>query len=169
MRTGRPWHSRSAPTVPLALTVATLLACGGGTPTPTARTDLTEFARRYAAAWSSQEPDSLASFYTEDGSLKVNDDTASVGRAAISATAAGFMKAFPDMAVIMDSVVAHGSDHAVFYWTWTGNNTGPGGTGREVRLRGYEEWTIAPNGLIAQSLGNYDQEEYQRQIAGEGQ
>ena len=33
------------------------------------QTALTDFGTRYAAAWSSQNPVSLASFYTEKGSL----------------------------------------------------------------------------------------------------
>jgi hypothetical protein len=43
---------------------------------------LTDFATRYAAAWSSQNAASLASFYAENGSLIVNSGTPSVGRAA---------------------------------------------------------------------------------------
>ena len=124
---------------------------------------LTDFATRYAAAWSSQNPASLASFYAENGSLVVNGGAPSVGRAAITETARGFMTAFPDMRVTMDTVSQDGS-HAVFHWTWTGTNTGPGGTGRSVRIHGYEEWTIDPDGLIAQSLGHYDDAEYQRQV-----
>ena len=68
-------------------------------------TQLTDLATRYAAAWSGQNPDALAS-YTEDGSLTVNNGSPSVGRAAIAATASGFMTAFPDM------VVEDGSGHS---------------------------------------------------------
>lgn len=89
---------------------------------------LTNFATRYAAAWSSQNPASLASFYAENGSLTVNGGTPSVGRAAITATAQGYMTAFPDMLVKMDKV-SQDASHAVFHWTWTGTNTGPGGNG----------------------------------------
>lgn len=126
-------------------------------------TRLTDIATRYAAAWSSQHPDSLASFYAENGSLTVNAGTPSVGRPAITATAQGFMTAFPDMIVRMDSVSRDGS-HAVFHWTWTGTNTGPGGTGRSVHISGYEEWTLGPGGLITESKGHYDEAEYQRQV-----
>jgi predicted ester cyclase len=124
---------------------------------------LTDFGTRYAAAWSSQHPDSLAAFYSEGGSLKVNAGAPSVGRAAIRATAQGYMSAFPDMLVRMDSVVQAGTD-ATFHWTWTGTNTGPGGTGQAVRISGYEEWTLGPDGLILQSLGHFDEAEYQRQL-----
>ena len=124
---------------------------------------LTDFATRYAAAWSSQQPDRLASFYAENGSLSVNGGTPSAGRAAIAATAQGFMTAFPDMVVKMDSVSQEGS-HAIFHWTWTGTNTGPGGTGKGVRISGYEEWTLSPDDLIAESKGHFDEAEYQRQL-----
>jgi uncharacterized protein (TIGR02246 family) len=123
---------------------------------------LTEFATRYAAAWSSQDPARLASFYAESGSLTVNDGRPSVGRAAITATARGYMEAFPDMVVRMDRLA--GEDAVVvFHWTWTGTNTGPGGTGRPVRISGYEEWTM-DGGLITASRGHYDEAEYRRQM-----
>ena len=127
--------------------------------------ELTDFATRYAAAWSSQDPEALASFYAEDGSLTVNAGEPSVGRPAIAATAAGFMSAFPDMVVTMDSVSLEGV-RAVFHWTWTGTNTGPGGNGRAVDISGHEEWTLSPEGLIAESRGHYDEAEYQRQMGG---
>ena len=125
---------------------------------------LKEFATRYAAAWSSQSPDSLVAFYTEDGSLTVNNGTPSVGRAAVRATVASFMTGFPDMKVVLDSVVRSGAT-VRFHWTWTGTNTGPDGNGRAVNISGYEEWTLSPDGLIRQSLGHYDEAEYARQMA----
>jgi uncharacterized protein (TIGR02246 family) len=126
-------------------------------------TQLTDFATRYAAAWSSKTPDSVASFYARNGSLTVNDSEPSVGRAAITATAKGFMTAFPDMVVKMDRVRQEGG-HAVFHWTWTGTNSGPGGTGRSVRISGYEEWTLGADGLIVESKGHFDEAEYHRQL-----
>ncbi len=123
----------------------------------------TDFATRYAAAWSSQDPDRFAAFYSEHGSIQVNDGAPALGRAAVRATAQSFMSAFPDMLVRMDSVT-HNGNTTTFYWIWTGTNTGPGGTGKAVRMTGHEEWTFAPNGLLAQSLGHYDDAEYQRQL-----
>ena len=55
--------------------------------------ELTDFATRYAAAWSGKDPVKFAAFYEENGSLIVNGD-ASVGRAAITATARSYMAAF---------------------------------------------------------------------------
>ena len=127
-------------------------------------TELTDFATRYAAAWSSQNPAALSAFYTQNGSLIVNGGTPSAGRAAITETARGFMSAFPDMVVKMDQIRGTLDKHAVFHWTWTGTNTGPGGTGKSVHIRGYEEWTISADGLIAESKGHFDEAEYQRQL-----
>ena len=127
------------------------------------KTELTAFATRYAAAWSGQKPASLAAFYVEGGSLRVNGGAPAVGRAAITAKAQDFMTAFPDMVVKLEEISGVGS-HATFHWIWTGTNTGPGGTGKAVRIKGYEEWTLGAHGLIAESKGHYDEAEYKRQV-----
>ena len=124
---------------------------------------LQEFARQYTAAWCSQHAGSVAVFFAESGSLKINDGAPSVGRTAITAAAQGFMSAFPDMVVAMDSVSLEGA-HAVYRWTLTGTNAGRGGTGKAVRISGFEAWTIGTDGLIAESNGHFDEAEYQRQL-----
>ena len=128
------------------------------------RSELTAFATRYAQAWCSQDPARVAAFYQKDGSLVVNDGAPAVGREAIAQVAQGFMTAFPDMIVALDEVTSQ-SPGAVFRWTLTGTNTGPGGTGHHVRISGYEAWTLAPEGLITLSDGHFDAAEYERQLA----
>jgi predicted ester cyclase len=127
--------------------------------------ELNEFAKRYAEAWCSQNPDNVAVFYAENGSLSVNDGTPAVGRAAIAEEARGFMTTFPDMVVTMDDL-SRDSDGTKFHWTLTGTNTGPGGTGKRVRISGYELWKINNDGLIAESKGHFDSVEYERQLRG---
>ena len=73
------------------------------------------------------------------------------------------MVAFPDLQVLMDDLLIHG-DKDEYRWTLVGTNTGPGGTGRRVRISGFEEWSIGEDGLIASSRGHYDQAEYDRQL-----
>ena len=124
---------------------------------------LKEFATRYTAAWCSQNAASVASFFAEDGSLKINNGKPSVGREAITKDAQGFMTAFPDMIVAMDSLNIK-AENVIYYWTLTGTNTGPGGTGKKVKINGYEEWTIGADGLIAESKGHFDEADYQHQI-----
>ena len=125
--------------------------------------ELNEFATRYAAAWSSQDPAELASFYAENGTFRVNDGELHRGRQAIEQAAGGFMTAFPDMVVRLDKLRRVG-EQLEFHWHWTGTNTGPGGTGNAVDLRGYEQWTFDDDGLILASQGNMDDAEYQRQL-----
>lgn len=127
--------------------------------------DLLDFARRYTEAWCSQSPARVAAFFAADGSLAVNDAAPAVGRDAIAAVAHGFMTAFPDLQVLMDGVVEEG-DRVLYRWTLVGTNTGPGGSGRPVRISGFEEWQFSDEGLIAESLGHFDGEAYQRQLEG---
>jgi steroid delta-isomerase-like uncharacterized protein len=125
--------------------------------------ELIMFAERYAEAWCSQNPESVAAFYAENGSLSVNDGPPAVGRAAIADEAQGFMTTFPDMVVTMDKLVRD-EEGTKFHWTLTGTNTGPGGTGKRVRISGYEVWKIDNNGLIGESKGHFDSAEYERQL-----
>ena len=127
--------------------------------------DLRAFARRYANAWCSQDAKSVASFFSEGGSLSVNDDPPAVGRLAITEVAQAFMTAFPDMRVSLDDVQGEGGQ-AVFKWTLTGTNTGPGGTGKSVRISGQEAWRFGADRLIAESIGTFNSAEYARQLAG---
>lgn len=126
-------------------------------------TKLRELGTRYTAAWCSQNAASVAAFFGEQGALTINDAAPAVGRAAIAAAAQGFMTAFPDMVVAMDSVSID-DGRAVYRWTLTGSNTGPGGTGRAIRISGYEEWTLSADGLIARSSGHFDEADYNRQL-----
>jgi len=127
--------------------------------------ELTRFAQRYAEAWCSQNPKSVAAFFAENGSLSVNDGPPAVGRAAIADEAQAFMTTFPDMVVTMDKVTRD-SDGTKFNWTLIGTNTGPGGTGKRVRISGYELWQIDDDGLIGESKGHFDSAEYERQLRG---
>ena len=127
------------------------------------RAELEKFANRYAKAWCSQNPESVAAFFAENGSLKVNDGPPAVGRAAIAREAQAFMTTFPDMVVTFDKLEPRG-DATAFHWTLTGTNTGPSGTGKRVRISGYELWQINSDGLIAESKGNFDSADYERQL-----
>ncbi len=124
---------------------------------------LTDFGKKYAAAWCSQKPESVAAFFATNGSLKVNDDLPAVGRDAITKVSQGFMTAFPNMIVTMDSLVAK-HNGTEFHWTLTGTNSGTGGTGNKVKISGFEVWTFSENGLIQESVGSFDAVEYNRQL-----
>lgn len=124
---------------------------------------LRSFGERYTKAWCSQDPDEVAAFFSADGSLTINGGAPSVGSEAISRAAASFMTAFPDLVLTMDGVSVE-ADRVIYRWTLAGTNTGPGGTGRQVLFSGFEEWTMSADGLIAQSLGHFDEVDYRRQL-----
>lgn len=122
-----------------------------------------DLAERYTAAWCSQDPASVATFFSPNGSLRVNNADPAVGRSAITEVARDFMTAFPDLKVRMDGLLVE-SGRAVYRWTLTGVNTGPGGGGHRVRISGYEEWQIGADGLIAESHGHFDAAVFQHQL-----
>ena len=124
---------------------------------------LLHFGKQYAAAWCSQQPDSVAAYFSSTGSLSVNANTPAVGREAIAKVATGFMTAFPDIIVVMDSLITE-PDATAFHWTLTGTNTGPGGTGNKVKISGVELWQLDAAGLIQESKGSFDADEYNRQL-----
>src|ERR1700731_5003927 len=132
-----------------------------------ASAELTEFAERYADAWCSQNPDNVAAFFAERGAISINNGAPAVGRAAIAKEARAFMTTFPDMVVTFDKLEPRG-DATAFHWTLTGTNTGPGGTGKRVRISGYELWEIDNDGLTGETKGHFDAAEYDRQLKGEG-
>jgi len=130
---------------------------------PPGTVDLRDFATRYTAAWCSQNPASVAAFFSEEGSLTVNDSPPAVGRSAIADVARSFMIAFPDLLVVMDGLSQRG-DEIEYRWTLTGTNSGPGGGGRRICISGFEKWKMC-DGLIASSQGHFDSADYLRQLA----
>jgi steroid delta-isomerase-like uncharacterized protein len=124
---------------------------------------LKEFAKRYAKAWCSQNPENVAAFFAENGSININNGPPAVGRAAIAKEAQAFMTTFPDMIVTFDKLEPRPNATA-FHWTLTGTNTGPGGSGKRVQISGYELWQIGGDGLIAESKGHFDAADYERQL-----
>jgi uncharacterized protein (TIGR02246 family) len=130
---------------------------------PDMTNQLRKLAQGYTAAWCSQNAASVAAFYSPDGSLTINNGPSAVGRAAITEAAQGFMTSFPDMKVFMDDLTIDG-ERAVYHWTLQGTNTCQGGTGKRVRISGFERWRIGADGLIAESNGHFDSALYQRQL-----
>lgn len=126
----------------------------------TAQSGKLDFARRYTDAWCSHDPAQVASFFSLQGSLTVNGGTPAAGRAAIVELARSFMTDFPDLYLVMERVEQKG-ERTEYHWTLTGTYKG---TGKRVRISGYEEWKFGPDGLVADSQGHFDAAEYQRQL-----
>ena len=122
--------------------------------------NLREFGARYSAAWCSQDPARVASFFAPDGSLTINGGAPAIGREQIAASAGAFMRDFPDLQVTMDKVVECGV-RVEFHWTLTGRHAG---TGRRIRISGHEDWQFSDDGLVSASLGYFDVTDYARQV-----
>jgi predicted ester cyclase len=120
------------------------------------REQIEELARSYTDAWCSHEPARVAAHYVPGGTIAINGGEP----AGIEEVADSFMAAFPDIQVCTDDLVLKG-DQVEYHWTFTGTSAE---TGKHVRIAGFEEWTVGADGLIAESLGHYDQAEYDRQL-----
>ncbi len=118
--------------------------------------DVHELARSYTEAWCSRDPARVAAHYVPGGTIVINGGEP----APIIEVAASFIAAFPDIEVFMDDLVVR--DGGVEYrWAFTGASSE---TGNAVRISGREEWALGAEGLIASSIGRYDQAEYDRQL-----
>jgi len=120
------------------------------------RHQIEQLAQEYTEAWCSRDPRRVAAHYVTGGTIAINGGEP----APIAGVAESFVAAFPDIEVFMDDLVVIGA-LVEYHWTFTGTSAE---TGKSVRVPGVEEWTIAPDGLIAESLGHYDEDEYDRQL-----
>ena len=120
------------------------------------REQIEELAGTYTEAWCSHDAGRVAAHYVPGGTIVINGGEPG----GIAEVAQSFVDAFPDIEVFMDDLVFK-DDLVEYHWTFTGTSAE---TGKQVRIPGFEEWTIAADGLIAESLGHYDQTEYDRQL-----
>ena len=121
------------------------------------RKQVEQLARTYTEAWCSRDSARVAAHYVPGGMIAINGGDA----AGIAEVAEAFIAAFPDIEVFMDDLVLREDGIVEYRWTFTGTSAE---TGQSVRVPGFEEWTIASDGLIAESRGHYDQTEYDRQL-----
>jgi nuclear transport factor 2 (NTF2) superfamily protein len=119
------------------------------------RRQIEQLARAYTEAWCSRDPRRVAAHYAAGGTIAINGGEP----APIESVAESFVAAFPDIQVYMNDLVVI-DDVVEYHWTFTGTSAE---TGKFVRIPGFEEWTIGADGLIAESRGNFDQAEYDRQ------
>ena len=119
-----------------------------------------EKAAGYAAAWSSNIPDQVASHYAKGGSATLNGGDPIVGRTEIARDyAEPFFRDFPLSTVLMHDFRLAGA-HGLFTGMLVGTHPV---SGNPVRLLGWEEWTLDEHGLILASLVWFDQADYERQ------
>ena len=108
------------------------------------QTRVREHARSYTDAWCSHDPARVAAHFASGGTIAINGGDPTE----VTEVARSFIDAFPDIQVFMDDVVFN-DETVEYHWTFTGTNTGPGGTGKWVRISGFEEWTFGDDDLVA--------------------
>ena len=113
-------------------------------------------AQSYTEAWCSRDAARVASHYAPGATIAINGGEPG----GIEEVAESFIAEFPDITVYMDDLVV-GDEVVEYRWTFTGTSSE---TGKWVRIPGSEEWTIGDDGLIATSVGQFDQAEYDRQL-----
>jgi uncharacterized protein (TIGR02246 family) len=118
-----------------------------------------KLAHDYTAAWNTGRPEAVAGFFAETGGIVINRGPLWEGRAGVAAMAAGFFADVPDLALECDGVKLAGS-HMLYLWTFTGTHSG---TGRALRITGWEEWELGADRLVTASRGWFDPEEWARQ------
>jgi uncharacterized protein (TIGR02246 family) len=123
---------------------------------------MNNLARDYAIAWTSRDPDAVASFFASDGQASINQGELLQGRAAIANMVRGVCSEFPDLDVRCD-MMRWAGHNAIFVWTREGHH---GQSGNRVVTRGWDSWELNPEGKIHTLQGWFDADELQRQIDG---
>ncbi|WP_299660742.1 nuclear transport factor 2 family protein [uncultured Ruegeria sp.] len=126
------------------------------------RDTLNNLARDYAIAWSSGDPEAVASFFAPEGQISVNRGETLQGHAAIAEMARAVYSDFLDLEVRCD-MMRWAGPHALFVRTLEGLHSA---TGNRVVVRGWEQWELTPDNKIQSSLEWFDADDFQRQIDG---
>lgn len=115
-----------------------------------------QMAHAYTRAWNAKSPETVASFYAEDGRISIFRGEPWQGRDRVAAMAAGFYADVPDLALRCDEIRLAGT-HAVYVGTCTGHDAK---TGRPLEVRGWEEWELNDAGEVRASLGWFDADDW---------
>lgn len=119
-----------------------------------------DIAQAYTAAWNFGSPEAVASFFANDGQIVINGGNPYVGRRGVAEMAAGFFADIPDLSLACDGVRCAGS-HVMYLWTFTGTHAT---SKARLRVVGWEEWDLGPDGNVVASRGWFDADDYARQI-----
>lgn len=76
--------------------------------------------------------------------------------------ATGFFADVPDLNLVCDGLRVAG-DHVAYLWTFTGTHAG---SGRPLRVVGWEEWDLDAELHVQSSRGWFDADDYAGQTAG---
>jgi steroid delta-isomerase-like uncharacterized protein len=150
------------PTTPTAPPVPETPATPATPATPTVKAATPEeTTKALVDAWNAHDADKIAAAYAESAVLRIVPMADLTGRAAIKASAADTLRAFPDFKVGVTRVTMKGNLAAV-EWIITGTNTGDSdamkikASGRKMGLHGADMVTFDDAGLVKESHRYYD-------------
>jgi hypothetical protein len=120
-----------------------------------------KLAEAHCASWTSLSPDAVAERYAASTNFAMNGGEPMKTRPEIAEMASGFMADFPDLVLSCDTVLV-ADHHMVYAWTFKGQYRQ---TKNLIQFSGWEEWDLDSNLNVTKSLGWYDVEDYERQVA----
>lgn len=115
----------------------------------------------HCEAWTSHLADKVAERYSSTTSFSMNGGDPMTTRPEIAEMAGQFIADFPDLVLTCDTVLV-ADHHMVYAWTFKGHYAR---SGKLVQFSGWEEWDLDGDLNVSKSLGWYDVEDYNRQIA----
>ena len=124
--------------------------------------ELDQLAQRYTDAWNSRVPESVSAFHVQDSKIIINNGDPFLGKSGVTEMAAGFIADVPDLTLRCDGIRGAGT-HVVYMWTFTGHHAQ---TGNPLDVQGWEEWNLDDQMMVTSSLGWFDAQDYDRQVAG---
>ena len=125
--------------------------------------ELREFAKEYAEAWSSNDPRHVLTLHSESSRLSVNDGEPAIGKSEILKIVERFIEGFPDLYIQLNDVVIE-ERGIVFYCNALATNLGPGGTRNKINIEIHEIWTLDESGKFTEVRAYDDPEDFERQL-----
>ena len=120
---------------------------------------LEQFVAEFLQTWNARDAYRIAQFYAEDyEEIDVARSAPQIGRDNVRRTLLYYFRAFPDITIQQNALVADG-DQAALFWTWTGTHQGTfmhiPPTGLRVSVRGSSLMTMR-DGQIRQAVRIWD-------------
>jgi len=123
---------------------------------------------RYAAAWTTRDPDRIAALHTEDSMFWLRLDQSPVrGRPQVREAFAALFEQWPELGFDVHHVRL-GSDHWVLDWELRAVLTSPDGIRRPVRFDCVDIVVVAPDGLVERKDTFVDYLQLQKALAPPG-
>lgn len=123
----------------------------------------TEYAGRYAVAWSSGQAEQVSAFFADSGaSYYLNGRKRSGGLKAIERRVQATMDEFQNLVISVVDVKELDSNDFEFHWRLSGTSSA---SGASIDLQGIERWTFNDKGELRRSVREFDKADYEQQLS----